>query len=93
LAWQVDTIEELDEARLTLANLDALTGESSHGATKSVYARDPDGNEFEVMWMVPKANWGEFANAAPVERLDLRGEIRQWGGVRTASELAPVDKG
>ena len=54
LAWQVDTIEELEQARLTLANLDALTGESSHGATKSVYAHDPDGNEFEVMWMLPR---------------------------------------
>ncbi len=59
------------DARLTLANLDAYTGESSHGATKSVYAHDPDGNEFEVMWMLPRASWGEFEHAAPVERLDL----------------------
>jgi catechol-2,3-dioxygenase len=91
LAWQVDTIEQLDEARLTLANLDALTGESSHGATKSVYGRDPDGNEFEVMWMLPKADWGEYENAAPVERLDLAGEVARWGGVRTAAELVPVE--
>ena len=92
LAWQVDTIEELEEARLTLANLDALTGESSHGATKSVYAKDPDGNEFEVMWMLPKASWGDFASAAPVERLDLAGEVRRWSGVRTAAELVPVEE-
>ena len=90
LAWQVDTIEELEEARLTLANLDALTGESSHGATKSVYGVDPDGNEFEVMWMLPRASWGDFVNAAPVERLDLPGEVNRWAGVRTASELVPV---
>jgi catechol-2,3-dioxygenase len=92
LAWQVDTIEELEEARLTLANLDAYTGESSHGATKSVYGRDPDGNEFEVMWMLPKASWGDFATAAPVERLDLSGEVQRWAGVRTAAELVPVEK-
>jgi len=92
LAWQVDTIEELEEARLTLANLDALTGESSHGATKSVYAKDPDGNEFEVMWMLPKASWGDFASAAPVERLDLPGEVSRWAGVRTAAELVPVEE-
>ena len=91
LAWQVDTIEQLEEARLTLANLDALTGESSHGATKSVYGRDPDGNEFEVMWMLPKAHWGEYENAAPVEHLDLPGEVARWGGVRTAAELVPVE--
>jgi catechol-2,3-dioxygenase len=92
LAWQVDTIEELEEARLTLANLDALTGESSHGATKSVYARDPDGNEFEVMWMLPKAEWGEYENAAPVERLDLPREVARWAGVRTAAELVLADR-
>jgi catechol-2,3-dioxygenase len=91
LAWQVDTIEELEEAKLTLADLGALTGESSHGATKSVYAHDPDGNEFEVMWMLPKAQWGEYENAAPVERLDLAGEVTRWAGVRTAAELVPVD--
>jgi catechol-2,3-dioxygenase len=91
LAWQVDTIEELEEARTTLVDLDAYTGESSHGATKSLYGKDPDGNEFEVMWMLPKAHWGEYANAAPIERLDLPGEVAQWGGVRTAAELVPVD--
>jgi len=90
LAWQVDTIEELEEARLTLADLDALTGESSHGATKSVYARDPDGNEFEVMWMLPKVHWGEYENAAPVEPLDLAREVSRWGGVRTAAEMVPL---
>jgi catechol-2,3-dioxygenase len=87
LAWQVDTIEALEEARLTLANLDAFTGESSHGATKSVYGVDPDGNEFEVMWMLPRDAWGEFENAAPVEPLDLPGEVRRWAGRRTAGRI------
>ncbi len=90
LAWQVDTVDELEDARHTLAELDALTGESSHGATKSVYGRDPDGNEFEVMWMLPKAAWGDFADSAPIDHLDLPGEVRRWGGVRTAAELVPV---
>ena len=91
LAWQVDTIEELEAARLTLANLEAYTGESSHGATKSVYGKDPDGNEFEVMWMLPRASWGEFENAAPVDRLDLPSDVARWAGVRTAAELVPLD--
>jgi catechol-2,3-dioxygenase len=85
LAWQVDTINELAEARRTLAELGALTGESSHGATKSLYGVDPDGNEFEVMWMLPREDWGRFADAAPVERLDLPGELARWSGVRTAA--------
>ncbi len=87
LAWQVDTIDELAEARRTLAGLGALTGQSSHGATKSLYGADPDGNEFEVMWMVPRAQWGEFENAAPVDRLDLEGDLARWTGVSTAAEL------
>ena len=87
LAWQVDTIDELEQARTTLAELGALTGESSHGATKSLYAADPDGNEFEVMWMLPRESWGEYENAAPVSRLDLAAEVAQWSGVRTAADL------
>ena len=89
LAWQVDTIDELAQARATLAELGALTGESSHGATKSLYGIDPDGNEFEVMWMLPREAWGEFEHAAPVERLDLSAEIGRWSGVGTAGRLLP----
>ena len=87
LAWQVDTIDELEQARLTLANAGALGGESSHGATKSVYGADPDGNEFEIMWMLPREDWGAYENAAPVESLDLASEIRQWTGLRTAGQV------
>ncbi|GAB3792462.1 VOC family protein [Nocardioides ungokensis] len=87
LAWQVDTIDELEEARMALVGADAFTGESSHGATKSVYGKDPDGNEFEVMWMLPREAWGEFEHAAPVESLDLPDEVRRWAGVRTAGRI------
>jgi len=87
LAWQTDTIDELAEARETLVRLGAYTGESSHGATKSIYAADPDGNEFEVMWMLPREEWGAYADAAPVERLDLDAELRRWSGVGTAGQL------
>ena len=87
LAWQVDTIDELEQARLTLANAGALGGESSHGATKSVYGADPDGNEFEIMWMLPREDWGAYENAAPVESLDLADEVRQWTGRRTAGQV------
>ena len=39
LAWQVDTIDELQRARQTLVELGALTGESSHGAPRASTAR------------------------------------------------------
>ena len=87
LAWQVDTIDELADAREALLESGAYTGESSHGATKSIYAADPDGNEFEVMWMLPRSSWGEFENAAPIEHLDIDAEVARWTGIKTAAEL------
>lgn len=90
LAWQVDTVEDLETVRVSLAEREAYTGESSHGATKSIYGADPDGNELEVMWMLPREAWGEYVDAAPVERLDLPAEVRRWGGVATGSELRPL---
>ncbi len=90
LAWQVDTIDELAAARDALLAAGAYTGESSHGATKSIYGADPDGNEFEIMWMLPRHAWGAYENAAPVDRLDLSGELRRWSGVRTAGSIVPI---
>jgi catechol-2,3-dioxygenase len=86
LAWQVATIDDLVLAKSTLRNAGAFTGESDHGATKSVYGVDPDGNEFEMMWMLPRREWGEFEGAAPVLPLDLNGEIRRWSGVDTSNQ-------
>jgi catechol-2,3-dioxygenase len=84
LAWQVDTIDDLVEARRVLLAHDAYSGESNHGATKSIYGADPDGNEFEIMWMLPRDEWGEDEHTATVERLDLAGEVQRWSGVATA---------
>jgi catechol-2,3-dioxygenase len=52
---------------------------SDHGATKSLYGKDPDGIEFEVMWMVPREQWGEFDRRAIVRPLDLRRELERFG--------------
>jgi catechol-2,3-dioxygenase len=92
LAWQVDTIDELVQARQLLLDAGAFTGESSHGATKSLYGADPDGNEFEVMWMLPREEWGAYENSAPIDALDLRAESERWSGVRTAGKIS-VDSG
>ncbi len=82
LAWEVGTIEELEEAMTALTNLGALTGMSDHGATKSLYGRDPDGIEFEVMWMVPRDQWGEHDRRAIVVPLDMQRELARFGGAR-----------
>ena len=90
LAWQLDTIDELADARAIVLEAGAYTGESSHGATKSVYGADPDGNEFELMWMLPREEWGPYENAAPIDHLDLADEVRRWSGVRTAGQISPA---
>ncbi len=78
LAWEVDTVEDLARARRELLDAGAYRGESDHGATKSVYGADPDGNEFEIMWMLPRDRWGEYAHRAVVRPLDLDREIALW---------------
>ena len=79
LAWEVPTIEDLQAARVTLANLGALGGQSDHGATKSLYGQDPDGNEFEVMWMVPREDWGEHDRRAIIAPLEMEREVAKYG--------------
>lgn len=79
LAWQVENIEDLAEIREELEKSGHLTGQSHHGATVSIYGADPDGNEFEVMWMLPRDAWGEYENRGVVMPLDLEAEIRRWG--------------
>jgi catechol-2,3-dioxygenase len=79
LAWEVPTIEDLAAARATLAEWGALIGESDHGATKSLYGTDPDGNEFEIMWLVPREQWGEHERSAQIAPLDLERELALYG--------------
>jgi len=79
LAWEVPAIEDLARAAAVLSGFDALTGMSDHGATKSLYGRDPDGIEFEIMWMVPRDQCGEHERRAIVRPLDLRRELDRFG--------------
>jgi catechol-2,3-dioxygenase len=79
LAWEVATIEDLAAARRALSEAGALSGASDHGVSKSLYGADPDGNEFEVMWQVPRDAWGEYADRAVILPLDLERELTRWG--------------
>lgn len=79
IAWKVSAIEDLAAAFYTLQREHALTGASSHGATKSVYGVDPDGNELEITFTIPRADWGEWENSGVVEPLDLAAELARYG--------------
>jgi catechol-2,3-dioxygenase len=74
LAWEVPTLAELAAMRDRLREVGALVGASDHGANKSLYARDPDGLEFEVMWLVPPQHWGDAEHLAIIDPLDLDAE-------------------
>ena len=79
LAWEVPSIHDLAASAHVLSELRALTGASDHGATKSLYGRDPDRNEFEIMWMVPREQWGEYENRGIIAPLDFEKEVARFG--------------
>ena len=84
LAWEVDTLAELGRLRDVLTERGALVGASDHGTTKSLYAQDPDGLEFEVCWILPASvltpDLIEDARANPRPLpLDLDAEIARFG--------------
>jgi catechol-2,3-dioxygenase len=79
LAWEVPHIEDLALAASVLQEAGALGGASDHGVSKSLYGADPDGNEFEIMWRVPREQWGDLEKNAGIAPLDLEAELRIHG--------------
>jgi catechol-2,3-dioxygenase len=81
LAWAVDTLAELERLAGRLSEAGALVGASDHGTTKSLYAKDPDGLEFEVAWIVPADLLDDQALAARerIGPLDLAREKDRYG--------------
>ncbi len=82
LAWEVDTLDELERIAGRLAEAGALAGASDHGTTKALYAKDPDGLEFEVSWLLPADLVTDDVLAAreTIGRLDIAAEKARYGG-------------
>jgi catechol-2,3-dioxygenase len=53
-AWEVGELRDLWRARERLVETGAFVGQSDHGVSLSLYAKDPDGLEFEIFWTVPE---------------------------------------
>ena len=72
-AWEVGALDDLARARQRLIQARSLVGSSDHGVSLSLYAKDPDGLEFELFWTVP--------NGTPIRTrpLDLDGELARRG--------------
>ena len=85
LAWEVDTLGDLRDAAERLSRMGSLVGASSHGTTKSLYAKDPDGLEFEVCWIIPADALTDAdveARSGGPQPLDLAAEIERFGADR-----------
>jgi catechol-2,3-dioxygenase len=84
LAWEVPNLEELEAMRDRLSEIGALKGASDHGVNKSLYAVDPDGLEFEVMWLVPPDRWGDAENQAIIRPLDIAADRETFADLSTS---------
>lgn len=80
LAWEVDTLDELVRLAHKLTEVNALVGASDHGTTKSLYAKDPDGLEFEVVWLIPADLITDEDRSIRRKPLDLAKELARFGG-------------
>src|SRR3954452_2721597 len=81
LAWELDTLDELERTAGRLAEADALVGASDHGTTKSLYGKDPNGIEFEIVWLIPADLLDDDARNArrTIRALDLAKEKARYG--------------
>jgi len=81
LAWEVETLRDLQSLTARLAEAGALVGTSDHSTTKSLYGHDPDGLEFEVAWIVPAdlLDDAALAGRATIRPLDLPAEMARYG--------------
>ena len=79
IAWEVQTLADLREIGAKLREAGALVGASDHTTTKALYAKDPDGLEFEVCWIVPGQLLPDGAVSGRPLPLDLEAEIERYG--------------
>ena len=81
LAWEVDTLQDLDDLAAKLTAAGALVGASDHSTTKSLYGQDPDGIEFEIAWIVPADALDDAARTgrSQIRPLNLEREKARYG--------------
>ena len=81
IAWEVRTLGDLQEIALKLQEAGVLVGATDHSTTKALYAKDPDGLEFEVCWLVPERFLDDDVVAAKTQLrpLDLQADIDRYG--------------
>ena len=91
LAWEVDTLAELEAVHARLQEVGALVGTSDHSTSKSLYGRDPDGIEFEIAWFVPHHHLdaATLSGRATIRPLDLAKEKERYGASTQGASTHP----
>ena len=84
VAWELAEIQQVKEAREKLMAAGAFVGETDHGNSLSIYAQDPDGNEFEVFWAIPPEGVGKSRTEQSAARY-RRGNRQTDSGRRIAT--------
>jgi catechol-2,3-dioxygenase len=83
LSWEVETLSDLVNLGTTLSREGLLTGASDHGTTRALYARDPDGLEFELTWIMPTELLTD-SDTPTTKSLDLDADIARFGALTEA---------
>jgi catechol-2,3-dioxygenase len=78
LAWEVNTLTDLVDIAERLKQRSALVGSTNHGTTKSLYGKDPDGIEFEIVWIIPRSLL-TASDVPGLYPLDLAAELERFG--------------
>ena len=78
LAWEVDTLADLQGFADKLSAVGAMVGATDHGTTRAVYAKDPDGIEFELTWIIPRDLLTDTDTPA-MRPLNLQADIARFG--------------
>ncbi len=72
VALVTDSLETVKEMYLRLKEQGVeVTGTADHGVTKSLYCKDPEGNEIEIYCEVPEVSWQDAGTVAIDDPLDL----------------------
>lgn len=75
-------LDEVVDLRFKLQEINAYAGQTDHGVPRSVYGRDKDGIDFELMWIPPKEAWPAKLVSLT---LDLDAEIARWSNTDTST--------
>ena len=87
IAFEVGTLDELQEIQGRLRNSNALTGSTHQAGHLSLYGSDPDGLAVEVLWRAPRDSWS-YEDEMVRTPLDFEQANARWGGRRATGSAA-----